>query len=99
MATPLISYPFRLSAAGAVATSEQGTDAQLSEELAVAMLTRTGERELVPDFGLDDPVFAGFDEDALRLHIEMFGPPVQIRSVGVEYLSDTVQDVVIEFGN
>lgn len=99
MATPLIAYPFRLSASGAVATTEQGTDAQLAEELAVAMLTRTGERELVPDFGLDDPVFAGFDEDALRLHIELFGPPVTIQSVHAEYVSDTVQDVVIEFAN
>lgn len=99
MATPLIAYPFRISPAGTVATSDEGTDEQLAQELAVAMLTHTGERVLVPEFGIDDPVFRGFDEDALRLHLSLFGPPVQIKQVRTEYVSDSQQDVVVEFAS
>lgn len=99
MATPLIAYPFRISPAGTVATVDEGTDEQLAQELAIAVLTRTGERILVPEFGLDDPAFRGFDEDALRLHLDLFGPPVQIEQVRTEYVSSTQQDVVIEFAS
>lgn len=97
MATPLIAYPFRISPSGSVATADEGTDAQLAQELAVAVLTKTGERVLVPEFGLDDPVFSGFDADALRLHVDLFGPPVRIQDVRTRYVNEATQDVVIEF--
>lgn len=97
MAVPLISYPFQLSPAGSVATVDQGSDAQLAQELAVAVLTRTGERVLVPSFGIADPVFVGFDEDALRLHVELFGPPVVIDEVTVQFINDNTQDVAVRF--
>jgi hypothetical protein len=97
--TPLLSYPFRLTAAGSVQTVEEGSDEQLAQELAVAVLTRQGERTLVPAFGVADPVFDGFEPDALRLHVELFGPPVELDAVDVRYLSDTRQDVVVRFSN
>lgn len=97
MAVPLIAYPFRLSPSGSVVTVEEGTDEQYAQELAVAVLTRTGERPLVPDFGIDDPVFIGFDAEALRLHIDLFGPPVDVNDVAIRYVDATTQSVVIEF--
>lgn len=97
MAVPLISYPFRLSPSGSVVTVEEGTDEQHAEELAVAVLTRTGERPLVPDFGIADPVFVGFDAEALRLHIDLFGPPVDVAGVSVRYVNEATQSVVVEF--
>lgn len=97
VATPLLSYPFRLAAAGSVATVEEGSDLQLAQELAVAVLTRPGERVLVPEFGIADPTFVGFDDDALRLHIDLFGPPVDIDDVEVRYVNDRTQDVVVRF--
>lgn len=97
MAVPLISYPFRLVAGGVVATVEEGRDNQVAEELAVAVLTKRGERVLVPEFGIADPVFAGFEPDALRLHVELFGPPVDVRDVGIQFLDDRTQDVIVYF--
>lgn len=99
MATPLIAYPFRVTPGGVVATVEQGTDVQLAQELAVAVSTRPGERPLVPDFGVADPVFTGFDYDALQLHVELFGPPVELEGVEVTVLDDRTQDVVVEFSS
>lgn len=97
MATPLISYPFRLAPSGAVAVVEQGTDEQLAMELAAAVLTRPGERDLAPLFGIADPVFAGFEPDALRLHVDLFGPPVNIDEVALRFVDDRTQDVVVYF--
>jgi hypothetical protein len=97
VATPLIAYPFRLSPAGNVTTVEEGSDTQLAHELACAVLTRPGERPLVPDFGTADPVFEGFDEDALRLHVDLFGPPVEVERVRMRFLDELTQDVVVQF--
>lgn len=97
MATPLIAYPFRLSASGDVVTVEEGTDEQYAQEIAVGVLTRRGERPLAPDFGIADPVFVGFDEEALLLQIDLFGPPVDITSVEVTPVNDRTQSVVVEF--
>lgn len=97
MATPLIAYPFRLSAAGDVVTVEEGTDEQHAQEIAVGVLTRRGERPLVPDFGIADPVFVGFDEEALLLQIDLFGPPVEVTAVEVTAVNDRTQSVVVEF--
>lgn len=97
MAVPLISYPFRLSAAGAVTVVEEGSDPQLAEELAVAVMTAPGERPLVPEFGVADSAFVGFDAEALRLHVQTFGPPVDVSDVSVRFLNDAHQDVVVYF--
>lgn len=99
MAVSLIAYPFRLSPAGSVASVEEGSDAQLAQELAVAVLTRPGERVLAPEFGIDDPAFVGFDDQALRLHVALFGPPVEVDSVEVGFANDHTQDVVVRFTN
>lgn len=93
----LLAYPFRLASNGRVATVEAGSDEQYAQELAVAVLTRPGERVLVPEFGIADPVFAGFDDDALRLHVDLFGPPVDVARVDIEFRDDHTQDVVVHF--
>lgn len=97
MAVPLIAYPFRLSASGNVVTVEEGTDEQLAQELAVGVLTRAGERPLVPDFGIADPTFMGFDEEAMLLHVDLFGPPVTVARVEVRWTDEQTQSVVVEF--
>lgn len=99
MTTSLISYPFRLSAAGTVATVPEGSDDQLAQELAVAVLTKQGERMLVPGFGIADPAFVGFEEDALLMHVELFGPPVDIDAVTARFIDDHTQDVVVQFSS
>lgn len=95
--TRLITYPFRLVPGGSVATEEDGSDAVYASELAVAVLTRQGEREQVPTFGVADPTFVGFDEAALRLHVEVFGPPVRIDRVETSFVDDTTEDVVVHY--
>ena len=94
----LISHPFRVAVNGSVAKVEDGTDAAHGQQIAVLVMTRPGERPLVPLFGVSDPTFQGFDESALKAQIEMFGPDVTIESVDSEFTNDTSEDVRIVFG-
>ena len=94
----IISHPFRVSRTGAVATVEQDSDDGLAEQIAVTALTRRGERELVPDFGIDDPTFAGFDAGDLLNALSVFGPPVSIEDVAVEWDGETAQRVELVYG-
>lgn len=99
MPTPLLSYPFRLALSGDAATVEAESDAQLAEELAVAVLTRPEEREYLEGFGVADPVFAGFDLDALRLHVSLHGPDVDVDALSIDFVNDSTQEVTVTFSN
>jgi hypothetical protein len=93
----VISFPFRLDGTGAVATVEQDSDAEVEEQIALAALTRTGERIQVPTFGIADPAFSGFQAGALQRHLLDFGPNVAIQSVTVTPTVDGREEVVIDW--
>lgn len=76
----ILAYPFRL-AAGRVATVEQTSDEANAQQLAVTVLTRRGERPLVPDFGVVDPTFDDLSPAELQMQVELFGPPVELVNV------------------
>lgn len=75
------SFPFRPGGDGSVATVEEGSDPAIEEAIAVAMLTRPGERILVPTFGATDPAFVGVEAGALQRHLDDFGPNVVITGI------------------
>jgi hypothetical protein len=83
----LISYPFRFSRDGRVVTVEDGVD-YYAEELAMLLKTVPGERELVPDYGIEDPTFNDMNKAELLEKIAMFGPPIDVETSKSNYLSD-----------
>lgn len=93
----LISFPFRLDTTGGVATLDQGSDTEIDEQIAVAALTRPGERIQAPTFGIADPAFVGFEVGALQRHCDDFGPDVDIRSIDVRHPLDGREEVAIEW--
>ena len=93
----LISFPPRLDGSGVFATVEQGSDAEIDEQIAIAMLTRPGERITVPTFGVNDPAFDGFVSAALIRQCTDFGPDVNIRTVSVDKLTEGRERVVIDW--
>lgn len=97
MAVQLISFPFRLRANGRLATVEQDTEEHHGEELAVIILTHPGERDLVPDFGVNDPAYETLHEAEVSAQAELFEVPVTVHEVHVEYLDDSTQEVTVEF--
>ncbi len=88
----VFSFPFRLGSDGGIATVEQGSDAEIDEAIAVALLVEPGERILVPTFGVADPAFAGFELGALQRHLIDFGPSVDVVALDVRLLDDVRGD-------
>lgn len=97
MAPQLIAFPFRLGTTGAVATVEQDSDAEVDQQIAVALLTVPGERDQVPTFGTSDPVFAGFAIGALQRHLLDFGPDVEVEQVTIERVGSGQERVTVEW--
>lgn len=93
----VLSFPFRLDVTGAVASVEQNSDRWIEESIAIAMLTRPGERDQVPSFGVADPAFAVFQVGALQRHLLDFGPQVTITQVTVNQLEEGRERVVVNW--
>ena len=81
MTVRVISFPFRLDGTGAVASVEQNSDQDVEEQIALAALTRPGERIQAPTFGIADPAFQHFQAAALQRHLIDFGPEVDVTAV------------------
>jgi hypothetical protein len=92
-----ISFPFRLNSNGSIVTSDEGSSELFGELLAVLIMTKPFERDLVPDFGIEDMAYEGFDQTELEVKLEMFGPPVTITNVESSYPRDGINDVEIGF--
>lgn len=93
----ILSHPFRLRPDGSVATVEQETDEAHAEQLACLVLTRLGERDLAPGFGISDPTFAGIEASEIAAGVAAFGPPVDVTDVRETPRDDGRLDVVVTF--
>lgn len=93
----VLTFPFAVDNNGVVLTVDSESDECYAQELALLVLTNTGERELVPDYGTNDPAFASFDEVDFLSQVELFGPPVIIKSINTRFTNDSQQTVDIEF--
>jgi hypothetical protein len=93
----ILSHPFRVLPNGAVAVVDQDSPEGEAEQIAVLVLTRLGERTLVPGFGVSDPAFAGLSPTEVVAGVAEYGPPVAIRSVTARVVDATTQAVEIGF--
>lgn len=92
-----ISFPFRVTSTGRVATVAAGSVEQQQELLAKLLLVRPGERHLAPEYGLDDPAFGGFADVGLADAVRTFGPDVDLQAVEVTPVGDSAERVVVRF--
>lgn len=91
----LLSHPFRF-AAGAAVTIEQDTTESTTELLGKLMLTKRGERHMVPMYGVLDPAFDTFDAGDVQLGIDLFGPEgVAVTEIRVTYPLPGVQEAEV----
>ncbi len=93
----ILSHPFRLTSTGSAATVTDATPEAYAEGLAHLILTRRGERHLVPAFGVTDPAFGVLHPAEVTAGVALFGPPVTLVAVDMSYPSDTVERVEVVF--
>lgn len=93
----LMSFPFRLDPTGNIASVDQDSDDEIEEQLAIAALTRPGERITVPTFGVMDAAFNHFQVPALVRHCIDFGPRVQIETVDIQPVGSDQERVLIRW--
>jgi phage baseplate assembly protein W len=93
----ILSHPFRLAGNGSIATAEQDSDEANAEQLAVLILTRIGERPMVPGFGITDPTFGTLDRSEVAAGVAAYGPDVNVTDVRAEYESDSTQLIELDF--
>lgn len=93
----VISHPFRLDSTGAIATVVEGSEDADAEAIAILALTRKGERDLVPDFGITDPAYGVLDVAELNVALSDFGPPITITDVAVDYPTDRLERIELAF--
>lgn len=79
----VLSHPFRLDGAGAVATVEQWSPGQRDQLVLAIVATTRGERRLAPGFGLADPVGRGVTADEVRAAVERCEPDLRVTGVDV----------------
>lgn len=97
VATPKLSFPFRVLPNGQCATVEQDTPAEYEELVTALILTRLGERDLVPAFGVPDPVFRVLDLGSVQSGVSLFGPPVEVTAVDVVVTGENSQEITVTF--
>lgn len=92
----LLSHPFRLVGSQPAHVAD-GSDDAAAEAIAAAILTRRGERELVPDLGTDDPAFAGVDAAQINGLLARYGPDVRVTTVETVHLTELAARTLVTF--
>lgn len=79
----MLAHPFRIQGNGRAATVDDDSDEADAQQIAMLLLTRRGERPLVPEYGTVDPTFdtAGTDPGDIAASIAAFGPAVDVTDV------------------
>lgn len=93
----ILSHPFRLASNGKVATVDQDSDQGHAEQLAVLCLTRIGERDMAPGFGITEPTFTAVDPAEIVAGLAEYGPAVVLNDLQATYEDDSTQLVRIDF--
>ncbi len=93
----ILAWPFHLDETGQAVTVVQSSDAGRVQEVAALILTRLGERTMVPAFGTPDPAFAGVEASTIAAGASMFGPPVSKVTADVVEITDVASTVEVRF--
>lgn len=80
--TQVLSHPFRI-VGGKAATVAQHSPRHLAEAVAHIASTRSGERPMVPTFGIADPVVVGLDPTELMAVAAVHAPEALVTAVTV----------------
>lgn len=93
----LLAHPLRLRPGGQLSTVDEGSDAHAAQDIAVLIGTRPGERDLVPEFGLEDPAFDELHIAELTAQVAVYGPARTITDIATSVTRDGTATSVVTF--
>lgn len=93
----VLSFPLRRLPGGGFAGVEQDSHDHYAELITAIVMTRVGERDLCPGFGIPDPTFGQVDVASVATCAQIFGPPVRISSVDTVVTGPSTQTVTVSF--
>ena len=93
----LISHPFRLRPNGTVYTVDQNSGDADAQQVAMILLTKIGERQAVPGFGVTDYTFAVPDVNQIVGAISLYYPGVTLENVKAVWEDNGFLRMEIEF--
>jgi phage baseplate assembly protein W len=79
----VLSFPFRVTSTGQIATVLQLSDADVAQKIASLLQTELGELPLAPHFGVADPTFRDVTPTEIQAAVAAFFPEVIIDGITV----------------
>jgi len=90
-----LALPFRIGPSGRPVTVEQGSGEWLEQQIAMAILTRPGERPLDASYGLPDPAEWRLSTPDILAVTGRYGPTIASAEVNVTPKGDTAQTIEV----
>lgn len=96
MPAALITHPFEIRISGRVATAEQGTDRYIESQIAMAVGTRLGERDMAPSYGV--AAMADLAASDIQTVLDDHGPDgVTVTAITRTQVSDSTETITVEW--
>lgn len=86
--TTTLAHPFRLTAAGSLATTGEGTGGHAAQLAGHALATTVGERPLAPGFGLPDLTGGTVDAGQVAATLAACTPELAVDAITVTQTPD-----------
>lgn len=98
MPASLLTHPFEIRISGRVAAAEQGTDQYIESQIAMAIGTRLGEREMAPSYGV--AAVTDLAASDIQTILDDHGPDgVTITAVTRTQVSDSTETISVEWAS
>lgn len=94
----MLSDPLRLTPNGSLATVDDASVEGQQELVAALIMTRRGERLLLPGYGITDPAFREFEPTELAAQVAQWVPGVELLSAVPRWVDDATLSIEVEFG-
>lgn len=98
MAQQVLSFPFRIDHVNRrFGTVVDSTDTFKAEQVKCFLRTYKLEREMFPEFGIEDPVFSEFDVSQFSEDFSEFYSNIRLAGIETSSSQGVITDIIVEF--
>lgn len=93
--TVFLQHPMQVGYDGTMATVGANTDEHLTQQVAVIVGTRLGERPMAVGFGVPQPPWSGLFAGDIQVVLDQFGPPILVTDVVASPRDEQTSDYTV----